>query len=159
MKAESMNAPSRIRCAVVGVILCSAFLALGGCATPQSAKIFHQQLQSRAIDPALQEKVKENQPLQLPEIEYLVSQNIPDIAIISYLQGTGAAYHLRLEDVDHLRQAKVPDSIVNYLMSTQRIYPPAGPVYYYPAPYYYDPFYFPPPPPVYFHHRHYYRYR
>lgn len=129
---------------------------LAGCATGRNRQQFLQEFTSRGVEPSIYEKIKDNQVLELFEIEHLAAKGVPDSAIISHLKRSRAVYRLTTADVDKLRTAGVSDNVINYMMSTPTRYRGEGYYgygYHYPAPWYYGPsWYYPYYPPYYPYH-------
>ena len=77
------------------------------------------------------------------------AKGVSDSTIIAALRATRAAYHLKSVHVTDLQQAGVSQPVIDYLLSSPQIFPPAPrPVYYYSPPPMWIDF------PVFYHHHH-----
>jgi hypothetical protein len=126
----------------LGLIL----FGLLGCATTGKRPALVEELQTPDVEPAVLTKVEKRQPLALADIEHLVARGVPDNSILTYLRQRRTVYRLKLADIDRLREAKVSDKLIEYLLGTPAEYQ-SGRRHYYP----YYPFY---THSVFFHHAH-----
>jgi hypothetical protein len=74
-------------------------------------------------------------PISMDEIKEMSAKGVSDQTIISALRATRAAYHLKSVHVTDLQQAGVSQPVIDYLLTTPQIFPPAPPPPYY---YYYS---------------------
>ncbi len=95
-----------------------ASIMLSGCV---SYREYQQDLEAAkgvGVSPAIYEKMRQGRPLHLPEIIELTQKKYPEDRLIRYLIHSGGVYRLTTVDIDHLKKAKVSDSIINYLLRT-----------------------------------------
>lgn len=71
----------------------------------------------------------------MDEIKEMSAKRVSDQTIIGALRATRAAYHLKSVHVTDLQQAGVSQFVIDYLLSSPQLFPPAPPrVYYYSQP-------------------------
>jgi hypothetical protein len=58
--------------------------------------------------------------LAIPVIAQMASQGVPDEVIISEIQRTGSIYHLTSEIITYLKQSKVSDKVIDFMLHTAR---------------------------------------
>ena len=58
--------------------------------------------------------------LPLPQVAAMGAQGTPDSIIISEIQRTRSVYHLNSEIITYLKQNRVSDQVIDYMMSTSR---------------------------------------
>jgi hypothetical protein len=71
----------------------------------------------------------------LAQIQEMTAKGVSDETIIASLRATQAAYHLTSAHVTWLQQAGVRPAVIDYLLSTPRLFPPPPRYYYAPARY------------------------
>lgn len=110
------------------LLLCLS-LALCSCAT-----LYHRDralLESHRVTGALYDKMMHHEPLTLDDIVALSRKGVPGPFIVHYLQPTYTVFKLTPGDVVRLRQAKVEDGVIRYLLATPSLYSPSSvPVWY-----------------------------
>lgn len=99
---------------------CSILLAalfLGGCATTPSSRTppLLQKLAENGIDSRTYHKIANGRVLTYDDIAGLVKDNVPDQAIITYLQSTKAPYQFSNAQLQNLVQLGAGSDLVNYL--------------------------------------------
>jgi len=83
--------------------------ALGGGAVGSSMD--QREQQAKAVNPYY---------IPLTKITEMAASNVPDAVIIDEIQRTKSVYHLTAEAITYLKQNKVSDAVVNYMMNTNR---------------------------------------
>lgn len=58
--------------------------------------------------------------ITLMQIADMAKKNVPDAVIISEIQRTRSVYYLNSEIITYLKQNKVNDRVIDYMMSTSR---------------------------------------
>lgn len=114
------------RGAAAGAILGGAFGAITG--TIIGNQIDQQQqaeLQSEA--PVTYERVQQEQPLAIPDVEALAHAKVSDDVIISQIQKTHSVFHLASSDIIALHNAGVSDKVVNFMITTANMPAPPPP--------------------------------
>lgn len=91
---------------------------LGGCVTYREYQQDVQTARDVGVSPAIYEKMRRGKVLLLPEIVELTQRKYPEDRLIRYLIYSGGVYRLTMTDIDYLREAKVSDTIINYLLKT-----------------------------------------
>lgn len=119
-------------------------MGLAGCATLNPTDRY--MLEDHHVSPSLYARMIHQEPLSLTDIIELSQRHLSPGFIIHYLNSTYAVYRLDHEDITRLRNAKVDQGVINYLMDTVPLYAPqpygapyAGP-YPYPGYYPYYPY-------------------
>jgi len=115
---------------------------LAGCATLSRTDRY--MLEDHHVTPALYARMIHEEPLSLTDVIELSQRHLSPGFIIHYLSSTYAVYRLDREDIARLRNAKVDQGVINYLMDTVPLYAPRpyGDPYVRPYPYpYYYPYY------------------
>ena len=119
-------------------------------------KADYDSVERSGVSPAIYDKMIHGDDLSLYDIKSLSRARVNDGVILRYLRDRQTVYILNSSDVEDLRKAGVSQSIVDYMLQTQRMYgPPAvigigvgyGPGWYgtY-GPYGpYGPYFYPPP--------------
>jgi outer membrane lipoprotein SlyB len=99
-----------------------------------------QRARLRQQAPETYTKVDQGQPLSVADVKALAKAGINEDVIISQIQNSHTVYHLSVTDIIDLRDAGVPDRVVNYMINTPNMVasspPPSATVVQ------------PPPPPV-----------
>ncbi len=62
--------------------------------------------------------VYQPEPLSINQVAQMASQGTPDSVIISEIQRTHSVYHLNSEIIGYLKQNKVSDRVIDYMMGT-----------------------------------------
>ena len=101
---------------VVGCVL----LLLGGCATLSDAD--RTTLRRSRVPPALQDRMESGASLELADVIELTRRGLPPDFILRYLRATGRVYSLSSLDVVKLRDAGVRPAVIDYMLSTPRLY-------------------------------------
>jgi hypothetical protein len=112
------------------VLICLLLaVALSGCAT-----LNHRDrnfLLDHGVSGALYDKMSNHEPLTVDEIIVLSQKGVPGWFIVHYLRPTYYVYKLSVQDLRALRQARVDEGVVHYLLATPGMYSPASvPVWY-----------------------------
>ena len=125
------------------VLLIAVAILLAGCAGISRPE--RQKLEQQNVSQSVTKKMRRGDALQLADIIELSQRGVDSRKIIRYLQSTRAVYVLDKAALAQLRQAKVSQEIIDYLLETPNLYGwRAWPgAYYgpYRAPYY--PYYYP----------------
>lgn len=100
--------------------------ALAGCATLTRTDRYL--LQDHNVPPPLYARMTHREPLSLTDIIDLSQRQLAPGFIVNYLRSTYAVYRLSGPDVARLRQAKVSQKVIDYLLATPSM---DGPEYYY----------------------------
>jgi len=117
-----------------------ALLALGllaGCAAIDHRE--QQTLMQHHVSPAVYDRMLHGDVLSLSDIIELTQRQIPPNMIIGYLDSTRAVYMLDKPGLARLKQGKVDQAVVDYLVDTPARFGPRP--YYYGRPYPYDAYY------------------
>jgi hypothetical protein len=109
-------------------------LFLTACGLSPQEKADYASVQVSGVSSAIYDKMIHGDALSLYDIEALSRARVSDGVILRYLRNRGTVYLLSSADVVGLKKAGVSESIIDYMLSTPRIYPPEV----YPAPY--DPY-------------------
>ena len=81
----------------------------------QSAR---EEIETNGVPPILKKKMLDGEVLTLADLEDLARYKVSEGTILKYLQGTGAIYILRTEDVNRLQQAGLSKGVIDYMLST-----------------------------------------
>jgi hypothetical protein len=93
------------------------------------------EVEASSLTPALKEKLLAGDPLSLAQIEELGPAGLNPELLIKCLRTSGGSYALLTPDIDRLRAAGLPDSVVDYLLTTRA----RRAAFYYPSLYYTSP--------------------
>ncbi len=118
------------------LILFAATCLLAGCGLSDQQKADYASVQRAGVSPAIYDKMVHDDPLSVNDIMALSQARVSDGVIIRYIRDHGTLYALNGEDYDHLHQAGVSPSVVDYM---QRSGYPGGPYGPGPGPYFYPP--------------------
>lgn len=99
--------------------LALATLLVTGCATqrapsPSTVDAF----QAHDVNPAVQAKVEQLQPLTVNDIANALNQGVPEQAILNHVTDSDSVYQLNTADVDALRAAQAGDEFINTLLTS-----------------------------------------
>ena len=108
---------------------------LAGCGLSDQQKADYASVQRSGVSPAIYDKMVHGDPLSINDIVSLSQARVSDAVIVRYIRDQGTVYALNGEDFDHLHQAGVSPSVIDYMARTG--YPGPGP--YGPGPYVYPP--------------------
>jgi len=139
------------------VVSCCALALLAGCAAIDRTE--RNILVQRNVSPVVYDKMVRGDVLSLNDVIELSQRQVPPNVIIRYLRSTRATYMLDKQGLALLKQGKVCQEVIDYLLSTPALFGPIPP--YYGSPWYpyggYYPYYYGPapliaplPPPVIF---------
>jgi hypothetical protein len=109
-------------------------LLLTACGLSDQQKADYASVGRSGVSPAIYDKMVHGDALSLYDIKSLSRAHVNDGVILRYLRDRQTVYLLNTADVESLRAAGVSQSIVDYMLSTPRRYPPD----IYPSPY--DPY-------------------
>jgi hypothetical protein len=129
-------------------------LFLTACGLSEQEKADYASVQRSGVSSAIYDKMVHGDDLSLYDVKALAHARVSDGVVLRYMRDRGTIYVLSATDVKGLLNAGVSQSIVDYMMSTTRLYQPAvypvvsvgygpywgGPYYgpgYYPGPYCY----------------------
>jgi hypothetical protein len=108
---------------------------LTACGLSDQQKADYASVQRSGVSSAIYDKMVHDDPLSINDIISLSSARVSDAVIVRYIRDHGTVYALNGEDFDHLHQAGVSPSVIDYMARTG--YPgPYGPG---PGPYIYPP--------------------
>lgn len=135
------------------VISLLALVFLAGCAsisrTERNTLIQHN------VSSSVCDRMVRGNPLSLSDIIELSQRQVPDSIIVNYLDSTRVVYSLDKQSLTRLRQGKVSQGVINFLLDTPSLFAPRyvdygpRPWYPYPAYYPYGPYYGPCYPQIY----------
>ena len=117
------------------LLLIAATCALAGCGLSDQQKADYASVQRAGVSPAIYDKMVHDDPLSINDIISLSQAHVSDGVIVRYIRDHGTVYALNGEDFDHLHQAGVSPSVIDFMAQTAG-YPPYGPG---PGPYFYPP--------------------
>ena len=94
--------------------------AVGAIAGGLFGHLFDQDQQRRlqAEAPQTYERVDQSRPLSLADVKSLAKAGINEEVIISQIKNSRTVFHLSAADIIDLRDAGVPDKVVNYMINT-----------------------------------------
>jgi hypothetical protein len=99
-------------------------LFLTACGLSPQEKADYARVQQSGVSSAIYDKMVNNDPLSLYDIETLSRARVSDGVILRYLRNQGQAYYLNSDDVTTLRKAGVSQSIIDYMLQTPGVYGP-----------------------------------
>jgi hypothetical protein len=117
-------------------VLIAAAGALAGCGLSDQQKSDYASVQRAGVSPAIYDKMEHDDPLSINDVISLSQAHVSDAVIVRYIRDHGTAYALNGEDIDHLHQAGVSPSVIDYMAQTAGYPGPYGPG---PGPYFYPP--------------------
>jgi len=127
-------------------------LMLTACGLSEQQKADYAAVQRAGVNSATYNKMVQGMDLSLYDVKSLARAHVNNGVILRYMQNQGTIYVLNATDVQSLLQAGVSQSVVDYMMSTPRLYQPAvypvvsvgygyyGGPYWGPGPYYPGPY-------------------
>jgi hypothetical protein len=118
------------------LLLVAAACALAGCGLSDQQKADYASVQRAGVSPAIYDKMVHDDPLSINDIISLSRARVSDGVIVRYIRDHGTVYALNGEDMDHLRQAGVSPSVVDFMARSGY---PGGPYGPGPGPYFYPP--------------------
>ena len=77
-----------------------------------------QQARLKAISPQTYARVDQGQPLSIADVKALAKAGIDENVIINEINSSRTVYHLTATDIVDLRDAGVPDKVINYMINT-----------------------------------------
>ena len=83
-------------------------------------------IEGRGLSPDLHRKMLHHEPLTLDDIVELTQKSIPGPFIVHYLRPTYYVYKLSPSDINRLRQARVDEGVIRYLLATPSMFSPGG---------------------------------
>jgi hypothetical protein len=116
------------------VLALLAPLLLTACGLSDQQKADYASVAQSGVSSAIYDKMTHGDALSQSDIKSLTRARVSDGVILRYLRNAGTVYLLSSADVIELRKAGVSESIIDYMLSTPRIYSPN--IYPYP----YDPY-------------------
>jgi hypothetical protein len=119
------------------LFLIAATCLLAGCGLSDQQKADYASVQRSGVSPAIYDKMEHGDPLSINDIISLSQAHVSDGVIVRYIRDQGTIYALNGEDFDHLHQAGVSPSVIDFMARTG--YPGPGPYPYGPGPYPYPP--------------------
>lgn len=123
-------------------------LLLTACGLSEQQKADYAAVQRAGVNSATYNKMLQGMDLSLYDVKALSRAGVNSGVILRYMQNQGTIYVLNASDIQGLLNAGVSKSIVDYMISTPRLYPPGPPVTigvgYWGGPYY-GPGYYPGP--------------
>ena len=120
------------------LLLCVATGLLAGCGLSDQQKADYAAVSGSGVSPAIYDKMVHSDPLSINDIVSLSQARVSDGIIVRYIRDQGTVYALNGQDLDHLRQAGVSPSVIDYMVRTAY----GGPYPYGPGP---GPYFYPPP--------------
>ena len=117
--------------------LVPSILLLAACAPSEEQQTDYNAVQRSGVSPAIYDKMVHDDPLSINDVISLSRAGVSDGVIVRYIRDHGTIYALNSEDIDHLHQAGVSPSVVDFMVrSGDPGYYPYGPG---PGPYFYPP--------------------
>ena len=127
-------------------------LMLTACGLSEQQKADYASVQRAGVNSATYNKMVQGMDLSLYDVKSLARAGVNSGVILRYMQNQGTIYVLNASDVQNLAKAGVSQSIIDYMLSTPRLYqtvpvvvgvgygywgggPYWGPGPYYPGPY------------------------
>jgi hypothetical protein len=120
------------------LLLFAAVSLLAGCGLSDQQKADYASVERSGVSSAIYDKMVHDDPLSVNDIIALSQAHVSDGVIVRYIRDHGTVYYLSPPDIDHLHQAGVSPSLIDYM--AQSGYP--GPYPYGPGP---GPYFYPPP--------------
>ena len=100
-------------------------LLLTACGLSDQQKADYASVERSGVSSAIYDKMVHGDDLSLYDIKSLSRAHVSDGVILRYMRNQGTIYVLSAGDVQGLINAGVSQSIVDYMMATQRLYQPA----------------------------------
>jgi hypothetical protein len=100
-------------------------LFLTACGLSEQQKADYAAVQRSGVNSATYDKMVHGDDLSLYDVEALARARVNDGVIIRYMRNQATVYVLNAGDVQGLLHAGVSQSVVDYMMSTPRLYQPA----------------------------------
>jgi hypothetical protein len=108
--------------------------ALTACGLSDQQKADYASVQRSGVSPAIYDKMVHDDPLSINDIVLLSQAHVSDGVIVRYIRDHGTVYALNSQDFDHLHQAGVSPSVIDFMARSGGYpggpYPYAGPVIY-----------------------------
>jgi hypothetical protein len=92
--------------------------ALGALAGSMVGSAADQEQAMASTPPPPNMVVYQPEPLSVTQVAQMASQGTPDSVIISEIQRTHSVYHLNSEIITYLKNSKVSDRVIDYMMGT-----------------------------------------
>jgi hypothetical protein len=118
------------------LLLFVATCLLTACGLSDQQKADYASVQRAGVSPAIYDKMVHDDPLSINDIISLSRAHVSDGVIVRYIRDHGTVYALNGQDMDHLRQAGVSPSVVDFMARSGY---PGGPYGPGPGPYFYPP--------------------
>jgi hypothetical protein len=116
------------------LLLVSVAGLLVGCGLSDQQKADYAAVSRSGVSSAIYDKMVHDDPLSINDIVSLSQAHVNDGVIVRYIRDHGTVYYLSPQDFDHLRQAGVSPSVIDFMARTGGPYGPGpGPVIYPPA--------------------------
>ena len=104
-----------------GIIGHQSGSGLGGAAIGGAIGALSGGLVGNQLDKADKKALTQNPNyLTYPSIVDMAQKGVPDVVIISEIQRTNSVYYLNSEIITYLKQNKVGDKVIDYMLSTSR---------------------------------------
>jgi len=84
-----------------------------------------QEAQLRAQAPQTLQRIEQDQPLAVADVEALVKAGISDDLVISQIRNSHTVYHLTTSDIIALKNAGVSDRVIDFMINTPSQIPSA----------------------------------
>ena len=78
-----------------------------------------QEVQLKAQAPQTLERLEQEQPLTVEDVQSLVKAGIGDDLLINQIRNSRTVYHLRTADIINLKKAGVSDKIIDFMINTR----------------------------------------
>ena len=107
------------------LVLLVVSLSLAACGPTAQEQADYAAVQRSGVNSATYDKMVHGDDLSLYDVEALARARVNDGVIVRYMRNQGTVYVLNANDVQGLLHAGVSQSVVDYMMSTPRLYQPA----------------------------------
>jgi hypothetical protein len=118
-------------------LLLAATCLLSACAPSQEQLADYAVVQRSGVSSAIYDKMMHGDPLSVNDVISLSQARVNDGIVVRYIRDHGTSYYLTPQDMDHMHQAGVSPSVIDFMAQTggPGPYPPYGPgPYFYPPP-------------------------
>ena len=102
---------------VVAVVGAAAGVIAGGLIGHSIDQAQQARLQAEA--PQTWQRVEQGQPLGIEDVKALAQAGVSDDLIISQIHNSGTVYHLGTADIIALKNAKVSEKVIDFMINTQ----------------------------------------
>jgi hypothetical protein len=120
------------------LLLFAATALLAGCGLSDQQKADYASVERSGVSSAIYDKMVHDDPLSVNDVISLSQAHVSDGVIVRYIRDHGTVYYLSPPDTDHLHQAGVSPSVIDFMARTAY----GGPYPYGPGP---GPYFYPPP--------------